>query len=253
MKRCPYCKKEYRINENLPKNASEFIREMIGELPTCDCIAKRSERERKDYLIRQKREMITKKVAKYRDMSIIDEKFKKSVFDCAKDTPVIQLVKQYAKKFTERPCELGIYIFGDVGCGKTFATACLANELMKNGFTVLATKLSSYISKIRGGDWDRTENELLEYVKKVDILIIDDVGTENTSDFTKEKVFNLIDSRYRAQKPIIITTNLDIASLGKHYDLRIADRIREMCLLYRVVGESKRMTGNIKFKNWIVG
>lgn len=81
---------------------------------------------------------------------------------------------------------------------------------------------------------DNTENET-EFVNRLcaaRLLIIDDLGTERNTDYALEKVYNVIDSRYRTGKPLILTTNLNLQDMQMTQDIRyqrIYDRIFEMC------------------------
>ena len=74
-------------------------------------------------------------------------------------------------------------------------------------------------------------------VHRYSLLIIDDLGIERNSDFALEQVFNVIDSRYRSKKPLIITTNLTLSELNNAADIahkRIYDRILERCIPVRI-------------------
>lgn len=110
--------------------------------------------------------------------------------------------------------------------------------------------LGLYYLKLRR-EWAEAENDVLNYVKTCDLLVIDDLGTENVSEFTKEKMFNLIDTRYRANKPMLITTNLTPDEIREKLGSRIADRIAGSCLEYEVKGESKRKFDKKAFAEWL--
>ena len=83
-------------------------------------------------------------------------------------------------------------------------------------------------------------------------LIIDNLGIERNSDFALEQVFNVIDSRYRSKKPLIITTNLTLSELNNAADIahkRIYDRILERCIPVRINNRNIRQdnaTANLK-------
>ena len=101
------------------------------------------------------------------------------------------------------------------------------------------------------------EVEVLKKAAECDLLIIDDFGAEKISDWVLEKVFLLIDTRYKSEKPIIISTNLEYikdkdCDISKLFGKRIKDRINEMCygLCYR--GKSRRKAADDKFKELII-
>jgi DNA replication protein DnaC len=167
----------------------------------------------------------------------------------------MQFAKQYADNFLKKKLTKGLIFFGNVGIGKTFATACIANQLMDNGRTVLVMNLGLYINKLKAGGWEEAEQDILKQVEQCDLVIIDDFGAEKGLDNDKstwraEKIYNLIDTRYRAEKPLIISTNLKFDKDVKKCELeenfkyqgvgRIRDRIADMCYPVRVVGENKR-------------
>ena len=89
------------------------------------------------------------------------------------------------------------------------------------------------------------ETEVLKKVSECDLLIIDDFGAEKITDWVLEKVFLLIDTRYKTEKPLIITTNLEYrkdenCDIEKIFGRRIKDRINEMCYPLCFLGESRR-------------
>lgn len=124
----------------------------------------------------------------------------------------------------------GLLLWGNIGTGKTYIAACIANALIEQGVSVLMTnfsKILNTLSPMYNGD----RNAFIDSLNQYSLLIIDDLGIERNSDFALEQVFSVIDSRYRCKKPLIITTNLTIDEMN-HADLahtRIYDRILEQC------------------------
>ena len=93
------------------------------------------------------------------------------------------------------------------------------------------------------GTFSNQDIAYIERLNKSELLIIDDLGTERKTDFALEKVYNLIDSRYRAAKPLILTTNLSIDEMMNCEDIRyqrVYDRIFEMCYPMKLDVESWR-------------
>lgn len=136
----------------------------------------------------------------------------------------------------------GLLLCGQVGTGKSFLAAAIANELISQGTPCMMTNFSRLISRISekfGGD-----QKYLDNLNRFDLLIIDDLGAERDSDFTWEKVMNVIDARYRAGLPIIITTNLspkDFADRGDTRRQRVFSRLKEMCICLEIKGEDRRV------------
>ena len=90
------------------------------------------------------------------------------------------------------------------------------------------------------------EIEVINSLKNASLLILDDLGAENSTDWAREKIYEIIDSRYRDKKPIIITTNLKLEQLmekmaGGDRVYRTYDRIIEMCTPVEVKGKVRRI------------
>ena len=246
--RCKYCGKEYKLNPNIPDFLPESWKKKVKYIPSCDCLEKKQREDFKQQELQLEKQRIANKVKKYKEISIMDNKLLKSTFDTAEMSDRhMNLCKRYAEKFVKLgTAPQGLFLYGSVGVGKTFASACIANHLMENGKTVLIMNLGLYLIKLQK-DWAEAESDVLNYVKSCDLLIIDDLGVEKTSEWVIDKVFTLIDTRYRAEKPLIITTNLTLRgeekiSIQGRFGIRVADRIDEMCYSFQVVGESKRKT-----------
>lgn len=249
---CKYCGKEYVENKDIPDNFPAFIREAMRYRPSCDCEEKQEKIKREQEERERQRECLMNKVRRYKDISVVDKKFLESRFENSDmgDKHMV-MAKKYAENFIKYgTAQGGILLYGGVGIGKTYATACICNELMENGKTTLVMNLGLYLVKIRR-EWAEAENDVLNYVKTCDLLVIDDLGSENVSEFTKEKIFNLIDTRYRANRPMLITTNLTPVEIEKTLGRRIADRIAGTCLEYEVKGESKRKFDKKSFAEWL--
>ena len=130
----------------------------------------------------------------------------------------------------------GLLFWGNVGTGKTYIAACIANALIDRGVQVMMTNFSRVLSDLPGmfsGD----RNRYIDSFNQYPLLIIDDLGVERGSEFALEQVFNIIDSRYRAKLPLIVTTNLTLQELKNPDSLakaRIYDRVLERCVPIRI-------------------
>jgi len=256
VEKCKYCGKEYKENsikhmDKLP----EYIKEKIKYIPDCNCFEETAKREIEKLEKKRIHECMENRVRKYKDISVVDNKFLESRFENADmNGKLMVLAKRYADNFLVKNKKTGLLLYGDVGTGKTFASACIGNYLMEKGKTVMIINLGLYLNKL-SRELGESEKDILEQIEKCDLVIIDDFGTEknlndNSTGWRAEKIYNLIDTRYRSGKPLIISTNLNFnddeekceitekfSTQGKN---RIRDRIIDMCFPVQVAGKSRR-------------
>lgn len=164
--------------------------------------------------------------------------------DDHKNQRLSETMKNYADKFPEfRRMGKGLLLFGDVGTGKTYFAACIANALIDKDYKVLMTNFVELAYQIEGKF--NAKQEFIDSLNRYDLLVVDDLGVErdSASGYMQEMVYNIIDSRYRAGLPFIVTTNLTADQLKNPADIRykrIYDRILERCFPLEVKGESRR-------------
>ena len=156
-----------------------------------------------------------------------------------------QAISKALRKYCENVDEMiangmGIALTGDVGSGKTFFAGCIANEMLNRGKTVWMSNLPTIIDALGYGEEKET---VMRRIKRVDFLILDDVGTERQSGFVDEKAYEIINLRSQSGKPLIITTNMskdDLTKPGSTASERIFDRIRAMCPIVIAVTGGRR-------------
>ena len=158
--------------------------------------------------------------------------------------------RRYVENFDKAKAEnTGLLLWGDVGTGKSFVAGCIANALIEKEIPVAMTNFGFILADMMNLKIDK--NEYIKNLNKNSLLIIDDFGMERDTPFALEQIYNVIDSRYTASKPLIVTTNLTLEEMLKtdtQTDLRrIYDRVLEMCVPIFFEGESKR-TENAKHK-----
>ncbi|MDC7301685.1 ATP-binding protein [Agathobacter ruminis] len=163
--------------------------------------------------------------------------------------PVMEKARAYVEHWEDvRKKKIGLILWGEVGTGKTFIAAAVANALLDQGFRVLMKDFTE-ISNISAFDADEYVRSLSSY----DLLILDDLGAERTSEFAMQNVFNVVNRRWESGKPLIVTTNKTVDELKGVEDLtlkRINDRILAMCTPIYVGGSSKRrVKADENFKN----
>lgn len=129
--------------------------------------------------------------------------------------------------------------------GKTHLACSIANELMKNGISVIYGTLINLLANLKNSyeiNNNISEMEIIKLYENADLLIIDDLGKEKPSEWGLEKLFTIINSRYENNLPVIITTNYSQDLLVKRLSLNgeietaksIISRLYEMCYLVKI-------------------
>lgn len=185
-------------------------------------------------------------IERFRKEGITDSNYLNHTFekDDNKNPEISRACKIYAEKFIEMyKLGKGLMFCGQVGTGKTFYACSIANAILSQARSVLVTNIPSLITRLGFSQADK--NYILGKISSVALLVIDDLGVERDTPYALEKVYEIIDTRYRAAKPLIITTNLqlkDMANCESPEYRRIYDRILQMCHPIAVTGESRRKT-----------
>lgn len=136
---------------------------------------------------------------------------------------------------------IGYLLWGNVGTGKSFLAGCIANTLMEQEVSVCMTNFA-YILNELASNFEGC-NRYIEQLCRFPLLIIDDFGMERGTEYGLEQVYHVIDSRYRSNRPLIVTTNLSLNELQNPADTphaRIYDRLLEMCAPVCVSGTNFR-------------
>lgn len=149
---------------------------------------------------------------------------------------------RYVDHWNEMVAEnIGILFYGSVGTGKTFYASCIANALLERRVPATATSFPRLLNLLQG---TQDKQKLLDSLARYKLLILDDLGVERDSTFGMEQIFNVVDARYHAHLPIIVTTNLSIEELKNPSSMpyaRIYDRVLEMCPVpLKLTGDSRR-------------
>lgn len=158
----------------------------------------------------------------------------------------MEVCRRYCERWGEMFKEnIGVLLFGPVGTGKSFAASCICNELLGRHVSVAATSFARVLNVLQSSFAGR--QEVLDRLGRFQLLFINDLGAERNSEFSLEQVFSVVDSRYRAQKPIVITTNLTLKQLESPENMayaRIFNRVLEMCPIRLAVTGASRRSGN---------
>ena len=217
--KCKFCGKDLKpigldyLYANMPLSSIEYER--------CDCkqardywneidLKEEKQKKRKQFeqMIRQFyiQNYISKQIQDYQfDNFIITETNKKEV----------EIAKDFTKKCINKNQKNGLIITGKSGVGKTHLATAILNQLTEKDMLVLMGRLILLLDVIRDTfkDFSSKEKDIIELYSKVDVLIIDDLGTERISSWALEKLYTIIENRNENKLPIIVITRFNKESL----------------------------------------
>lgn len=146
----------------------------------------------------------------------------------------------------------GAYIFGPVGTGKSHLAYAVARMAVDGGMGVRVTDMPEIIARIKGTFGTReSEEDVLAGLSRCDLLVIDDLGKEAPTDWTLTQVFRVVNDRYEAMRPVVVTSQYDLKALGGRLSrngdvdtaLAIVSRLSEMCDKREMRGPDRRLHG----------
>lgn len=229
---------------NEPKEIKVKLNGVI-ETKRCSC---RCDKERKSAMLkeqkRQEEEAVRQtRISMCRYGAFPEPAMEHWTFDAddKNNSELTDLARRYAENFNKIHSEgMGLLLYGTVGTGKTFISACIANAVIDQEYSVLVTSFPRLCNKLFSTN---DKQSYLDSLNGYDLLVIDDLGVERDTEYMGELVQSIVDSRYRARKPIIVTTNLTGDELKHPKDIRndrVYSRLFEMCYPFEVKGKDRR-------------
>lgn len=182
----------------------------------------------------------------YYSNEVNEQKYKSNISPKENMKNIEKIAKQFIQNF-ENPEEKNLLFTGNTGLGKTFLSNAIAKELLSKGKTVLYQTSSVMLDTIidyRFGKED-VSKDIYQNLLDVDLLIIDDLGTETMNSMKFTELFNIINTRLLNQNnhitKTIISTNLNLQNLFANYDERIVSRLIGSYNICRFFGEDIRL------------
>jgi DNA replication protein DnaC len=155
----------------------------------------------------------------------------------ARQKEILVFARDFLKTFrgndTDHPSK-GLLMTGKEGTGKTHVAISILKDVIEKGYTGLYWNVPELFLELRRrmtDDSEEKEGELFDHAARVDLLVLDDLGAERTSDYVLDRLYVLINGRYQNDTATIITTNRTIPELRQQIGPRITSRICEMCMV----------------------
>lgn len=142
----------------------------------------------------------------------------------------VEWCKQFARQIVNGTCNDSLFLRGDVGRGKTHLSSAIANAVLAGGKTVIYKRAADLFDMIRRYKYEESTqrwHEVLDQLISCDLLVIDDLGAERTTDFVTEQLVFLLEERNYRNKPWIINSNLKLSQIQDSYNTRVSDRIMD--------------------------
>lgn len=232
---CPKCGQRKQVETVLELDTGKIPYKMPI---ACQCVRER-ERQEKEHKARQR-------IEEMKSDYLTDRKYYDFTFDKddRRQPKISNVCRKYVDEWAQMKAEnIGILFYGDVGVGKSFLACCIANALIEKLVPAMVTSFPAILKSLQGFGEDR--DRVYSKLRRVALLVIDDLGAERDTATALEQVYSIIDSRLLSKKPTIFTTNLDIKQIQKPADMaykRIYSRVLEMCpIQLQIEGTDRRV------------
>lgn len=185
------------------------------------------------------------RIKRLRHMGITDAAYMGMTLDAddGLDKKMGNVVRKYIDNRNEVEADnIGLLLHGDTDGGKTFWAAAIANAMIDNGMSAMVTTIPDLV-KAMHANYEENKQQVLNQIRNVRFLILDDIGFERRTPYASEKMYEIINARYLAKKPLIVTTNLTLEQIKNPSDMdykRVFSRIIEMTTPIHVAGMERR-------------
>ena len=210
---CPICKGARFVRRQVPLDHPEF-----GEALPCRCVEEESQEGR------------LARLQRYSNLGPLtrltfDNLARRGTSHHSRDQASFQQCVDDAERFAEDP-QGWLLLKGASGGGKTHIAAAIANRCLERGIPALFVVVPDLLDHLRAAyrpDADVSYDQLFEQVRNAPALILDDLGTQSATPWAQEKLFQLINHRFNARLPTVVTTNVSLQSLDERLRARLTD------------------------------
>lgn len=207
------------------------------------CDKKRKEDEKNKYLENVKYYNISSDLQK--------ASFKDLYKDDTARVPILKYINEFIKKYTQKEIVKGLYLNGSFGSGKTYLVSALFNDLAHKGYKCAVVYYPEFIRDLKSS-FKTDYEEKFNYIKKVSLLLLDDIGAENVSNYNRDEILGpILQYRMEQNLPTFFTSNLTLEELENNLSItssgvdkvkarRIIERIKQLTLSIELVSKNRR-------------
>ena len=165
--------------------------------------------------------------------------------------PIIKYFKEFIDSYTNKEKAKGLYLTGSFGSGKTYMIAALFNEMAKKGVQSALIYYPEFLRSLKSS-FQTNYSEKFDYIKKVPLLLLDDIGAENCSAWSRDEVLGpILQYRMEQDLPTFFTSNLTMDELEQSLAIttsgadkvkarRIVERIKQLTVTLELISKNRR-------------
>ncbi len=145
--------------------------------------------------------------------------------------------REYADRFDGTG--KGILMMGATGLGKTHLSLAIANRVIERGYSAIYGSVPELLRMLNNEQFGRSDKDTMSLLTGCELLILDDLGAENNSDYSVSLLYEIINARVNRSIPMIVSTNFDVAGLKANYNDRICSRLLDMKGMFFVGSDNR--------------
>lgn len=177
--------------------------------------------------------------------------FKNLYSDDTARVPIMKYIKDFVKNYGKKENIKGLYLNGSFGSGKTYLVAALLNDMAKKGIKCACVYYPEFLRDLKAS-FKTDYEEKFNYIKKVPLLLLDDIGAENVSNFSRDEILGpILQYRMEENLPTFFTSNLTLEELETNLAItangvdkvkakRIIERIKQLTISIELVSKNRR-------------